>query len=135
MMESELKYDIPIIKKYSVAICSTVANIKSRHLSSLLQQCPCIKMSEMNMPLLKQTTEWGTFQVHLHVISHPFCFNNSKSIFENGCDEAKKQIISDHISKKEMICKFVTVMMTVRYKMYLYLHPENICVNVKCCNL
>ena len=44
------------------------------------------------------------------------------------------QIISEHMSRKEMLCKCVTFMITVRYKMYLHLHPENICVNIKCCN-
>ena len=46
-------------------------------------------MSEMNVPVLKQSTELVTFQGSLYAISNPFCLNNSICIFANGYEQKK----------------------------------------------
>ena len=69
------------------------------------------------------------FQIHSVLIPVHLYFRTVTSI------KAKFVVVtSERISRNEMLCKFGTVMIKVRYKMYYDLHPENICVNIKCCN-
>ena len=87
-------------------------------------------MSEKNLSILKQSLYFKEvcmrFQIHFFITVHLYLRTVTSR-------KAKVLVVtSERISRKKILCKFVTVIIAVNCKMYYDLHREN--VNIICYN-